>query len=826
MSNKKSSYDFFKIQDYFINKWDSEKIFEIKKSDKKIFSIDTPPPTVSGALHIGHIFSYTHADFIARYKRLNNFEVFYPFGFDNNGLPTERYVEKETGKVSHSMPRNEFINLCLEFTEKVQYKFIDLWKKIGLSIDWRLCYSTISKEAQKISQKNFIELYKKGFIYKKSEPALFCTAFRTSVSQAELEEVEKETLFSELSFKIENSNEEIIIATTRPELLASCCAIFFNPEDNRYKNLENKKAVVPIYNFSVPILPDDKVIKDKGTGLVMFCTFGDSLDVQWFKKYNFPYLQSIGLDGKMTERTGFLKNLSVFQAREEILKRLSQEGIIKKQEKIKHFVSIYERSKKEIEYVVLSQWFVSLLNFKEEFLKIGEKINWYPTNMKERYKNWVENLKWDWCISRQRFYGIPFPVWYDKNENVILPDEKDLPVDPMTEFPKNFSGELFPDSDVMDTWNTSSLTPFLCKNLYEKFIEENSNEFFPMEIRPQAHDIIRTWTFDTIVKSWMSNRDESKKLPWKNIIISGHVLSKDKEKISKSKGNNPLDPENLIKNYPIDAIRYWTASAKLGIDTAFSEDQLKQGNRLLIKLFNAAKFVEQNCKEECIFLNEKFENFSEIKIDVNNWIINELSSCLKIYKESFEKYEFSSALESIEKFFWSIFCDNYLEIIKDMFFKPEKYNFEEINETKKTLSFIFRSILNLYSPFLIYLTEEIYQNLFAKNSNFKSIHNFSLTPLFEILEKESNKTNIKFNYFLEIISKVRKLKTNLNLSLKTEVEKITINLKENFLISENMKNLIMGTIYSKEILFLNNNFLVSEDVIKNENEKFYIEITI
>jgi valyl-tRNA synthetase len=514
-NNKKKSIDkknnekycYTLIQEYIKKNWDAEKIYNFSSSEKgPFFSIDTPPPTISGNLHIGHIFSYTQADIIARYERIKGKNVFYPFGFDDNGLPTERYVEKKNTIVSLQKDRKEFIALCLKETNEMAQKFKDLWCDIGLSVDWDYCYSTISRETQKISQASFIALYKKGYIYRKYEPALFCTAFQTSVAQAELETVEKESIFFDIIFIVKETNEKIIIATTRPEMLYSCVAIMVHPDDIRYKALHKKNIIVPLTQAIVSVIPDENVIPEKGSGIVMCCTFGDALDVAWYKKYSLPYKQSLLKNGKMSSLTGPLEGLNVPAAREKIIFLLKEQGCIVNEKKIMHMVCLYERSKKEIEYLLLPQWFVAILKYKDTFLELADKIQWSPEHMKQRYIDWVKNLEWDWCISRQRFYGIPFPVWYDENEAIVFPDEKDLPVDPLYDRPSSYTGDklkLKPESDVMDTWNTSALTPLICYELYNKKNNKSAEDFFPMSMRPQAHDIIRTWAFDTIVKMWM-----------------------------------------------------------------------------------------------------------------------------------------------------------------------------------------------------------------------------------------------------------------------------------------------------------------------------------
>jgi valyl-tRNA synthetase len=542
--------------------WEEQKTYHRDNNPGELYSIDTPPPTISGSLHIGHIFSYTQTDIIARFKRMQGFSVFYPFGFDDNGLPTERYVEKKRGIAAHRLTRSEFIAICLEETAVVEKEFEKLWRSIGLSVDWEACYSTISSSTRKISQESFIRLYKKGYIYRKHEPAPYCTFCRTSVAQAELEDKESDSFFNDIKFTTVDG-EELTIGTTRPELLPACVALLYNPADERYQHLKGKQAIVPLFNREVPIIADEAVSIEKGTGLVMSCTFGDKTDIAWFKKYNLPFVQAIGLDGKWTEATGFLAGLKSPDARKKVLEELKEKGLLLSQRPIKHAVNVHERCKRDIEFALLSQWFIKVLEFKKELLAMGDKVTWYPSFMKPRFQDWVNNLSWDWCISRQRFFGIPFPVWHCKDCSTILFPELDhLPIDPQEMAypgkvcPKCKGSEITPDTDVMDTWNTSSLTPYLCQALYEPeapSVFEPVSSFLPMSMRPQAHDIIRTWAFDTIVKVWMHQKD----IPWDDIVISGHVLSNSKEKLSKSKGNASLSPERLLETYSADAIRYW-----------------------------------------------------------------------------------------------------------------------------------------------------------------------------------------------------------------------------------------------------------------------------
>ncbi len=781
--------------------WQEHNVYSAENNPGPVYSIDTPPPTVSGSLHIGHIFSYTQTDIIARFTRMSGFSVFYPFGFDDNGLPTEKYVEKKLEIRAHELKRSEFINLCLKETVEVEKQFETLWRRIGLSVDWKASYSTIDERSRYISQFSFIELYKKGFIHRKDEPALYCTMCRTTVAQAELDDLEKSTFFSDVIFTTDG--QELIVATTRPELLAAVNALFYHPDDIRYKHLAGKMAKVPYYGTLVPILADVAVNPEKGTGLVMSSTFGDKTDVAWFKQHNLTYKPIIGLDGLLTQETGPLAGLRAHAARERIIEILEQEGLLKNKRQITHTVNVHERCKKEIEYLVLTQWFLSLLPYKQEFIAMGDKVEWYPTFMKSRYVNWVENISWDWCLSRQRFYGIPFPAWHCTDcKAIILADAKDLPLDPQeTEYKGACScgsTAIVPDRDVMDTWNTSSLTPYICANLQgvekEKLFTETTSatsNMIPMAMRPQAHDIIRTWAFDTIVKVWMHN----KTIPWKKIVISGHVLSTEKEKISKSKGNSPLAPESLLTNYPADALRYWTASGSLGYDISFSENQIGIGQKLLIKLWNAFRFAEPYIQETIPGGNTP-ENLGI----VNEWVLDSISSCFANYASYFKDHEFSLALSSIEHFFWQDFCDNYLEIIKDQLMNPNQHPSEAVNATRWTLATVGMRILQLYGPFVPHLTETLYGLLYKKHVGTVSLHQTKFAEYQTTYAyKESAALMTKI---LAIISQVRKLKTERQLSLKTELAQLTISSADQALLKNIMQqeSLIKGVIRAHVIV--------------------------
>lgn len=765
----------------------------------KLYTIDTPPPTVSGSLHIGHIFSYTQTDIIARYKRMTGHNVFYPFGFDCNGLATERFVEKKHNTNASKIGREKFVELCLSTTEEMKIKFVQLWRTLGLSAELENTYSTISSDVQRIAQQSFIELVRKNYAYIKKEPALYCTQCRTTVAQAELDDMEQATTFNDIEFKSE-TGASLMVATTRPELLSSCVALLYHPSDVRYQHLKNKQAIVPLFSNSVAILADESVLPEKGTGLVMVCTFGDKTDIEWFKKYDLPYKQSIGFDGKFIASVAELAGLNVLDARKKIIMLLQENGLLHGQKAITNSVNVHERCKQPIEYVILSQWFIKVVENSAAFLDAADKIDWFPGHMKSRYVDWVSHLSWDWCISRQRVFGIPFPVWYCNDcGTTLLADVSELPVDPQkTTYNgrcNNCNGlNIRAEKDVMDTWNTSSLTPYICKELYEKqrgYLFADS-DFLPMSMRPQAHDIIRTWAFYTIVKAWM----HQKEIPWNDIIISGYVLSENKEKISKSKDNAPTDPEKLLTMYAPDAIRFWTASGTLGQDIAFSNEQIIIGQKLLTKLWNGLKFVHLHIAgQEIGDISQKPKNLGVI----NEWMFDQMQTALKQYHHCFEKNEFSFALQSVEKVFWNDFCDNYLEIVKDQMFNPANYNQQEVAATKWTLQYTGFLLLQMYAPYLPHITEYLYQHIFLGSVKTSSLHLTQLVTARQV----NDKNNKKMAVILNVIGLVRKLKTAAQLSLKVELETLTIcNVDtETIAIINNELSILKGVCKVKNIIF-------------------------
>lgn len=763
-------YDFQTTEPELERFWEEQQIYRYQNGkDRKIFSIDTPPPTVSGKLHIGHVFSYTQAEMIARFKRMQGYDVFYPFGFDDNGLPTERLVEKE-GKIrAHALPRSEFRSKCMHTIEKYEGEFQNLWKRLGFSVDWNLQYQTISDLSQKISQKSFIALAKSGKAYMKESPVLWCTECRTSIAQAELETRECETAFNYLNFKTPLGN--LLIATTRPELLAGCVCIFVHPKDERYRDYIGQKAVVPLYNFEIPILAEETVAREKGTGAVMCATFGDSADTEWYQKHHLPYRKVILPNGKIDEKITHIGGMELRQAREHILMLLQEKNLLVKQEPIHHMVAIHERCGNPVEFIPSGQWYIDILSDKELFLKAADEIHWHPAHMKSRYRLWVENLKWDWCISRQRYFGVPFPVWYCRNcQKPLFAEEEQLPVNPLESRPlKPCScgcNEFIPEEAVFDTWATSSVTTLI----NARYGEENdiSEEILPMGMRCQAHEIIRTWAFYSIVKSLY----HTGQIPWKDIMISGYVLAKPGEKISKSKNNASGSPMALIETHSADAIRYWAANSKLGTDTFFSEEELKTARKLIQKLYNAARFAVMQLED--FTKPESYEEAALLPVD--RWILQRVNETTLRAREMLEDYEIGQARHEIDALFWKDFCDYYIEIVKERLYQPEKHGAAQRFSGQIALYYGLLGILKLYAIYMPYVTEYIYQEFYRKQEKEISLHQ----TLWQTGEEE--KICLTFGEHLKgVIGDVRKYKTENQLSMKDAIPELTIRCPERFL---------------------------------------------
>lgn len=810
------NYDPKEAEPRWLKFWESNKIYAFDPNDtkRKIFSIDTPPPTVSGKMHLGHAFSYSQQDFIARYRRMKGDNVFFPFGTDDNGLPTERLIEKSKNVRSKMMERRDFINLCLKTLEDIRPAFIQDWKNTGFSADFSIFYSTINDHCRKISQRSFIELYKKGREYQKESPSIWCPSCQTAIAQAELEDAEKESFFNDIKFKLEDGGE-ITIATTRPELLPACVAIFFHPDDKRYKKLEGKNAIVPIFGQKVKILSDKRVNPEKGTGIVMSCTFGDLTDVEWYKAYKLPLKVAVGKDGKLTELAGKYKDLKVKEARKAIIDDLKAQGLLLSQKPIRHVVNVHERCKTDIEILNTKQWFIKYLDLKDELLKRGKELKWYPAYMKARYDNWIKGLQWNWCISRQRYFGISIPVWYCKKcSEVILADESQLPVDPITDkppvkkCPKCSGDEFEPEKDVLDTWATSSLTPQLAAELMKG--KPTYNRLSPMDLRAQAHDIITTWLFDTVVKSHMHHD----KLPWKDVMIAGHVLDPRGEKMSKSLGN-VIEPQDVLKKFSADALRFSAAGSKLGDDLPYQEKELVTGQKTVTKLWNASKF--------CFMHLNDFDGKEPKKLELMDaWLLSKLQNVIKEATDAFENYEYAASRRGTEMLFWKDFCDYYLEVVKDRIYNPDRRGSDARKSAQYALYQTLLTVLKLFAPVMPFITEEIYHSYFAEKEKQKSIH-ISSWPTYD---KKSVDKSVEEagEAFVSIVATVRKFKSERSLSLVAPVKKLIIVSKKHEKALKEMIDDLKATIKAEEIEF--SMFPAKVDIEVGEDKEIKIGIEL
>ncbi len=755
-------YNALEKENKWLKYWQDNNIYQFKKDNGKVFSIDTPPPTVNGKIHIGHIFSYSQTEMIARYKRLRGYNIFYPFGFDDNGLPSERLVEKEQGNKAHEIGREEFSKLCYETTDKYENEFQELFSKMGVSTDWNIHYKTVSPSTIKISQLSFLELVNKGYCYHKESPALWCNECLTSIAQAELETKTIKTTFNYINFKTKEDKEEFTIATTRPELIPAIVAVFVNPRDITHKHLIGKTACIPINNIEVPILADEKVSLDKGTGIVMCSTFGDQTDIEWWKKYKLPLKYIFTEDGKIQEEIPNYGGLEIKEARKKIIEDLQKDGYVVKIEELEHEIQTHERCGKSVEYTVMKQWFIDIMSHKDDFVKIGNEIKWHPSYMHNRYNEWVENIMWDWCISRQRYFGVPFPVWYCKNcGETILASKEQLPVNPLIDIPnkccKCGCNEFIPETDVMDTWATSSSTPMINMQYGEK--ENREDILKPMSLRTNASEIIRTWDFYTIVKSFYHFGSR----PWDNVMISGFVMASKGEKISKSKGNSKVEPIDLINKYSADVLRYWAGTGRLGTDIIFSDETLIRGKKLINKIWNVSKFIEMHLFD---YEDKEFNEYEYL----DKWIIGKYQEMEKRFIGYLDEFEVGLALNTLEKFFWN-FCDNYIEIVKHRLYRPEEFGIIPRYSGQKTIYILLYKLLQDFSIYFPFITEDIYQELYHDN---KSIH---LTEITLLPYKFTNEIK-NGDLIIEIISSSRGEKTNNNVSLKTPIKTLIIELNK------------------------------------------------
>jgi valyl-tRNA synthetase len=772
----------------------------------EVFSIDTPPPTVSGSLHIGHVFSYTQTDTIARYQRMRGRTVFYPMGWDDNGLPTERRVENFYGvRCDPSLPydpsyeppakaperkvsvsRKNFVELCQRLTAEDEVAFKNLWQQLGLSVDWTLEYSTISPHAQAVSQRGFLDMVRREQVYSTVAPTLWDVDFRTAVSQAELEDRERPGAYHRIAFPLADGNDHVEIDTTRPELLASCVAIVAHPDDARYASLVGSTVVTPLYHVEVPVVAHGLADPDKGTGVAMICTFGDTTDVTWWRELRLPTRALIGRDGRMmpagfgddgwpcrdvttaTENYAAIEGKTVKQARTVVVEQLGSDGaLLGEPRPITHPVKFYERGEQPLEIVTSRQWFVTTLRYRDELLARGAELTFHPDYMSHRYRSWVEGLNVDWNISRQRFFGVPFPVWYPVSSSgdinfdaPIFAKPSRLPIDPSSDVPDGYieaqrsqANGFIGDPDVMDTWATSSLTPQIAGRWGTDLFER----VYPMDLRAQAHEIIRTWLFSTVTRAQL----EYGTTPFKDVAIAGWVVDPDRKKMGKSTGNG-VTPLELLAKHGADALRYWAASGRPGTDTAMDEAQMKNGRRLAIKILNASNFVLGRL--DGMSLPPASEITSPLDLDHSRL----LAQLVEESTRAFDEFDYARVLERTETFFWK-FCDDYLELVK-----VRAYGADDDATTvsaRATLTLSLSILLRLLAPFLPFVTDEVWSWF-----NDDSIHTspWPTATEFPTILDVTTKPGEVLTAVSEILGAVRRAKTDAKVSQRADVAECEI----------------------------------------------------
>lgn len=716
-------YDAAAVESRIQQAWAASGLYQFRADDPRpVFAIDTPPPTVSGEIHIGHVYSYVQAEAMARFWRMQGYNVYYPFGFDDNGLPTERFVEQCIGARARDLGRQQFINACLTISRQVEDRFETFWKRLGMSVDWRLRYSTIDPLARHTSQYLFLDLFRKGRVYRAQKPNPWCVECRTAIAQAEIDDIERTATFSTLAFTIVTDAAQrtggrsiLPVATTRPELLPACVALFVHPDDPRYQALVGAHATIPLVGRAVPILADRTVDAQKGTGAVMCCTFGDMADVAWWREHQLPLIPLVARDGTLGADGGPYAGLSLADARARMLADLRAAGLLLAEQPSAQTVRVHERCGTPLEIIETSQWFIRLLDAREDLLAAGRAIAWYPEYMRARYERWVENLGWDWCISRQRVFGVPFPVWHcDQCGVVVLAGEAQLPVDPTTTAPPCACAcgntDLRPDGDVMDTWATSSVSPQIAGQMLAN--PALYARLFPMALRPQAHDIIRTWAFYTIARSLF----QSGQAPWRTALISGHALDPSGRKFSKSKGNAAIAPDVLMARYGADAVRYWACRAAPGADQPVTEETMRQGTRLAAKLWSAARLIAARIAATGDpRVTQAGKGQYPADRAMHSWMQRVIAEATARYRV----YDYAGALELAERFFWGTLCDNYLELAKGRMYDGAP---AERDPAVATASAALLLALKLLAPVMPHVTDDLYRRIFAAAEGCESLH--------------------------------------------------------------------------------------------------------
>jgi valyl-tRNA synthetase len=751
-----------------LKKWKREKVYEFNlKKAKNIFSIDTPPPYPSGwPWHIGAVAHYSQIDMVARAARMLGFDAFFPIGIDRNGIPVERYVESKLGKKMHEIDRKKFIKQCKKILDELEKKFIQLMKEIGISGDFKNIYKTDSRDYRKITQLTFIELWKNGLIYSSLRPNNYCFDCKTTLADADIAYKEIPTNLVYIKFKVKELGKDIIVATTRPELLCSCQAVLFNPKDERYKNLENLHAIVPIYEREVPIIPHPSVKPEFGSGLVMVCSYGDYTDVRLFRELGLKEIIAINLQGKMTEKAGKYAGLTVKEAKKKIVTDLERMKLVAKKKKIMHRVPMCERSNEPIEIIPMEELYLKQLEFRERIKKIAEKITFLPETHKQFLFDWIDGLTIDWPISRRRYYGTEIPIWYCKNcgePHLPKPGKYYKPwgqKPPFKKCKKCGSKRFVGEKRVFDTWFDSSISPLFISNFFDK---RKSKKLYPVTLRPQGRDIIRTWLYYTLLRCYQLTKKPCFKFAW----IGGMGLDEKGEKMSKSKGNI-IDPVPLLKKYGADAFRFWNANeASHGSDFRCSEQRVENASKFLTKFWNVARFISQ------------FPVPKKVKLSyTDKWILEEIEKLTRECLEGYKKFNFFIPAVKIREFIWNIFAPHYIEMIKSRVYKFDKTS----KSTWYALHYSLKRMLILLAPITPFITDYIWRKLYGK----KSIHFEKFPRVKKINKRFVNLTPKLIEFNSEVWSKKKKKNLPLTAEIKIKIPRELYGFKEDLITMHNI----------------------------------------
>lgn len=735
--------------------WQNEDTYRfIGDGTKPTYIIDTPPPYPTGKLHMGHVLNWVYMDIIARYKRMNNFDVLFPQGWDCHGLPTEVKVEEIHEIKKNDVPRETFREYCIDLTHDNIEKMRKQMLSMGYSQDWSHEYITMLPENKKRTQLSFLKLYEENMIYQDIHPINWCPRCETAIAFAEVEYKDNTTKLNYVNFPATDSDDFVTIATTRPELLCACVAVVVHPDDERYTALHGKTVTLPVYERQVKIITDDSVDPEYGTGVVMICTFGDKTDVEWVTRYNLDVIDAISENGHMLEVSGKYEGMEIKECRKAIIEDLKNEGFLTKQEDVDQNVGLCWRCKTPIEIMTKKQWFVAVSNMQDEIIKQAKSMRWIPGHMYQRLENWANSMDWDWCISRQRIFATPIPVWYcDDCHEVVLPTEEQLPIDPTIDQPDHACTcgctSFTAEEDVLDTWMDSSITPLTVAD----WPNPGWENVYPSTLRPQGHDIIRTWAFYTIMRCTALTGEK----PFDELVINGMVFGEDGHKMSKSLGN-VIAPEEVISEYGADALRLWSANSVPGSDVPFAWKDIKHAYKFLRKFWNAFRFISMHIDDDTQ------ESLSENNI-IDKWILSKLNRLNQTVTEAFEEYNFANAEQAIYDFVWHDFCDEYIEAVKYRLYEDTP----STEDAKYTLRKVIETVLHLMAPITPFFADQV--NTYLGNDSFK-LHNGG----WPIVEEEyiSEDAEIVGSYASDVIDELRRYKSSHGIPLNQPINIVNI----------------------------------------------------